>query len=191
MRLLLPIVQKPFECFRESLLELRGWQLLLDTINIGNDQLLWDFRKRLIQTVCFPHPTLDLIAINGFRKQLTRNGNQNLVFVLTLIGMRHEKYLEGVQIKRGTLFEEFLYNFLAGEFLIFRKRVLPHELNLINLERGDRSPETISVLFVLNRLFAGNSKLLPAILPAVSEYTATIGTCHTLTKSVLVLSFSA
>ena len=62
---------------------------------------------------------------------------------LLLERMRHEEDLEGVQIKRGTLVEEFLYEFLTGEFFILGKRVLPHELKLINLERGDRSPRTI------------------------------------------------
>ena len=44
---------------------------------------------------------------------------------------------------------------------------------------------------MLNCLLAGDSKLLTAILTAVCKHAAAIGSCHTLTKSVLIFSFGA
>src|SRR6478609_560273 len=98
-----PHNSEAFESFGESLPELRSRQLLLDTINIGNDQLLWDVRQRLIQTVSFTQAALDQIPIDCPAKQFARYGNEDLVRPQTLIRMRHVKHLEGVQIKRGTL----------------------------------------------------------------------------------------
>ena len=37
----------------------------------------------------------------------------------TGIGMRPDQHLERVQIKRGTLFEEFLYELFTGESFVF------------------------------------------------------------------------
>lgn len=44
---------------------------------------------------------------------------------------------------------------------------------------------------MLNCLFAGYSKLLPAILAAVSEYPTSVGCRHTLAESMLIFSLSA
>lgn len=38
----------------------------------------------------------------------------------------------GVKIKRGTLLEEFLYQFFLLKSLVFVKRLLPHEAKLMN-----------------------------------------------------------
>jgi|GEM_PF-6372286 len=44
---------------------------------------------------------------------------------------------------------------------------------------------------MLNCLFAGYGKLLPAILTAVSKHPTSVGCCHTLAESVLIFSLCA
>ena len=59
----------------------------------------------------------------------------------------------------------------------------------MNLIRGFKNARM--GLFMLYCLFAGNSKFFTAIFSAVCEYSAAIGSCHSFTKSVFILSFSA
>lgn len=55
----------------------------------------------------------------------------------------------------------------------------------------DSPGEAGGLLLVLEGLFVRNSQFLPALLPARSKYAATIGSGHSLTETVFVLSFLA
>lgn len=67
-----------------------------------------------MSAVGLANPSPDQISINGPFKIANRNGNQNLM-VGASIWLQSIDDLNRVQIKRGTLFKEFLYCFLFRE----------------------------------------------------------------------------
>jgi len=100
--------------------------------------------------------------------------------------VRKKKDFEWVQIKRGTLVEEFLNQFLLRKSLRLFKSKLFHPPGLILKSEMECTP----ILSMLGSAFVRNSKFLAAFFPAASQYPTAVGCCHALAEAVLVLSFS-
>ena len=66
---------------------------------------------------------------------------------IILIGIIFENYFEGVGIKRGTLFKEFLNIFFFLEFFFLAETVLPHEIKIVNLLQGRIHPKRDDLCF--------------------------------------------
>lgn len=87
-------------------------QNFLSRVNIRNRKKNGGRDFCLIEAVAFAESSFDKISVNGAFEIMLGHGDQNAVFFYLGVELLQVKDFERVQIKRGTLVEEFLNDFL-------------------------------------------------------------------------------